>query len=59
MDPLTKTDLRRGAPARPPKAPITTDAEQACLLAEADPSTEPDEQIAQRPDAGNAPQHGN
>jgi hypothetical protein len=59
MEPLTKTDLRRGAPARPPVAPKTTDAEQALLLAEDAPSIQPGEEVAQSRDAGDPLQHGN
>ena len=58
MEPLTKTDLRRGTPARPPVAPKTTDAEQAWLLAEGAPLIQPGEEVAQSRDAGNPPQDG-
>jgi hypothetical protein len=58
MEPLTKTDLRRGTPARPTVAPITTEAEQAWLLAEGAPSVHPGEEVTLRGDAGDPPQHG-
>jgi len=58
MEPLTKTDLRRGAPVRPSIALKTTEAEQACLLAEDQPSVQPGEKVAQGGDPGDSLQHG-
>jgi hypothetical protein len=58
MEPRTKTDLRRGAHRASVDRVETTEAEQACLLADDQPSVQPAEEVAQGGDPGDSLQHG-